>query len=197
MLNGQQLLGGPSGSSQNQNQQSPKQHGPVGGRGSKSPAPTMFLGLLMTLCWVILTFVDLETTEALYTGKHVTSFTPEWSLVLQLPEILVGKSMPIAEAKAAIVGWVLLVCTLTCVIGYDLSRDAIKHANHRLEKVYGSGVLILAGLDFVANLLYGPGGSVWYGQVIFAVVVTFAGFFFGVPGFRLLEHGFKTWRTGY
>src|SRR5437879_2686521 len=124
--NAQALLQGPQGS------QSPKQ-GPVGGRGGKSPIPTMLLGALMTTCWIILTFVDLEATEALFTGKHVISFTPEWSLFLQLPEILVGKNMPIAEAKAAIVGWVLLVCTLTCVIGYDLSRDAIKHANHRLE----------------------------------------------------------------
>lgn len=157
----------------------------------------MLLGLLMTVCWLILTFVDLEATEAVFTNKQVTSFTPEWSLVLQLPEILVGKNMPIQDAKAAIVGWVALVCTLVCVIGYDLARDAVKHANHRLEKFFGSGVIIIAALDFVSNLVYGPGGSTWYGQFIFAVVVTFAGFFFGVPGFRLLEHGFKTWRTGY
>jgi hypothetical protein len=188
--NAQQVLLGPGNST-------PPKQGPGGGRGSKSPAPTMLLGLLMTMCWIILTFVDLEATEALFTQQKVTSFTPEWSLVLQLPKILVGYNMPIVEAKAAIVGWVLLVCTLTCVIGYDLSRDAVRHANHRLEKVFGAGVVILAGLDFVSNLMYGPGGSTLVGQIIFAVVVTFAGFFFGIPGFRLLEHGIKTWKTGY
>lgn len=176
--------------SQNQNQ---KQQNQGGGKAGKSPLPTVLLGLMMTMCWIILTFVDLEATEAIYTHKAVTSFTPEWSLVLQLPEILFGSGLPLQEAQAAIVGWVVLLCTLICVIGYDHCKEAIRNANHRLEKVFGVGVILFAIGDFFANLFFGPGGSSPIGQFIFALVVTFAGLFFGVPGFRLLEHGIKTW----
>lgn len=184
------LLGAP--------QNPPAKPQPVGsGRISKSPAPTLLLGLGMFAIWLILTMVDLETSEALFTHVAPTSFTPEWQLLLQIPQILVGQHVPIAYAKAAIVGWVLVLCTITCMVGYDLAKDAVRHANHRLEKGFGSGLIILTIIDFIANVLYVPGDGSWFGQVLWALVVTFGGMFFGVVGFRFLEHAFKTWRASY
>lgn len=168
------------------------------GRGKK-PIPTMLLGLLFMSLWFILEMVDIAASEALYTHDRVTSFTPEWNLLLQIPRILTGAgpAMPVQEAKGAIVAWILATCSLACIVGYDLARDAVKHANPKLEKAFGGGLIFFAVVDFWANFQYGPGGSGFWEQLLFSIAVTFAGFFFGLPGFRLLEHGVKTWKHGY
>lgn len=180
------------------NNTSPTQAPMPMGRGKK-PIPTMLLGLLMMMLWLILEMVDIEASEAIYTHIAVKSFTPEWQLVLQIPRILTGAggAMSVAEAQGSIVAWVLAACSLTCVIGWDLAHDAMRHANPRLIGLFGSGLVIGAIVDLVANFMFGPGGGTWWGQALFAIVVTFAGLFFGVPGFRMLEHGVKTWKTGY
>lgn len=184
--------------------QSPKggPGGPAAIRTSKGSGPLIWCGLLLMSLWFILWMVDIAASEAIYTHAKVTSFTPEWDLLLQIPRIItgMGPAMPIREAQGSIVAWVLAACTLVCMVGFDHARDAVKHANHRLDRWFATGLVFFACIDFVSNAMYGPGdGTVWYDprQLLFAAGVTFAGFFFGVPGYRMLEHGIKTWWSSH
>lgn len=188
-VNAQQLLPGPGPSQGNQKQ------GP-GGKfiAHKNTLPDILLGTWLLFIWVMLQMLDIETTEAWLLKGKVTSFSPDWAVLLQIPSLVFGQPMSIDQAKADMFAWTIALATLTLMVCFEKALDAVSHANHHLTWWYGAGCVVMGFIDLLTNFAYAPGGLEGWKQFIFALVISFGAFFFGVPGYRLIEHGFKTWR---
>ena len=59
--------------------------------------------------------------------------------------------------------------------------------------MFRTGVVALIAFDAYTDFQYGSLASGLWGQVAFAGVTAFIVAFFGVIGFRLLEHGLTGW----
>jgi hypothetical protein len=76
---------------------------------------------------------------------------------------------------------------------YEVAHESVKASNHHLAAWFRTGAVALIAFDAYTDVQYGSLASGFWGQVAFAGVTAFIVAFFGVIGFRLLEHGITEW----
>lgn len=158
--------------------------------GTRSVSPLAYLGLgaLLMIFWVLASLLQIQTSEAFLLHGPTVSFMPNWAVLMQ-PVSLVQGQLSIDSAKAAMWGWGIELIYLVCVIGFELSHDAISAANRKLAVWFRTGAIVLIAFDAYTDFSYGTLASGFWGQVAFAGVTAFIVMFFGVVGWRMIEHG--------
>ncbi len=120
------------------------------------------------------------------------TFVPDWGILKQ-PLDLVQGHLSIDLAKAVMWGWGIELVYLVCIVGYEIANESVKASNRHLASVFRTGVVALIAFDAYTDFQYGTLASGFWGQVAFAGITAFIVAFFGVIGFRLLEHGLTQW----
>jgi hypothetical protein len=79
------------------------------------------------------------------------------------------------------------------IVGYEVAHESVKASNRHLAGWFRTGAVALIAFDGYTDIQYGNLASGFWGQVAFAGVTAFIVAFFGVIGFRLLEHAVTEW----
>ncbi len=151
----------------------PKRHSPwmygVGG-----------LGFLMF--WFLALMMQVQTSEAmLIGGPQVNIFHPNWAIFMQIPDLFRGR-LPQDEAKAAMFAWGSEWVLLGCFLGWEEMRSAVAGTGKFLAGCFEFIGLAILAYNFISDFNYGTLGSGWWGQVGFAVLVSFMTMFFAAIG---------------
>lgn len=161
------------------------------GTATKHDSPIVFLvlGVLCLAFWILASLLQIQTSEAFLLHGATVSFMPNWSVVMQPVLLMQGQLSP-SDAKAALWGWGIELIYLVCVIGFEVSHDAVSSANRKLANWFKTGAMVLIAFDAYTDFSYGSLASGFWGQIAFAGITAFIVLFFGVVGLRLIEHGF-------
>src|SRR5262249_47355009 len=95
----------------------------------------LFVGIGMLILWAVAFITQIQTNEAfIQHGGHVTIFQPDWSILVQIPELLIPGMRPEGpfsseEAIAIIIGWGIELVYLGFVVGYELLHDSVHKAS--------------------------------------------------------------------
>lgn len=150
------------------------------------------VGLGMLALFAVVLVAQVQTTEAfiLHTGA-VSVFHPDWSIVLQIPELITGQ-LSSSEAAAAIVGWGVELLYMGFIVGYEILKDSVHVASGpTMAKIFRSlGWVIIAFCGYT-DYLYGTLGSGVGGHITFAAVSSAIVAYFGTIGWSLIQHGWK------
>ena len=165
---------------------------PTAAHRGASPIPALIVGLALLVFWVLASMLQIQTSEAFILKGPVVTFVPDWG-VLKQPLDLVQGHLSIDLAKAVMWGWGIELVYLVCIVGYEIAHESVKASNRHLASVFRTGVVALIAFDAYTDFQYGSLASGFWGQVAFAGVTAFIVAFFGVIGFRLLEHGLTQW----
>lgn len=160
------------------------------GRKDKNPAPIMGLGAVLMCFWFMCSLIEIEATES-WIVPNTINFKPNWDILMQIPQLITGKGLDTAHAQAAFLGWGVEMVTLVIIIGFDIAAESIAHANKDLVDIFKTGMVIIAIFNLITNLQFGTLGNGFFGHLAFALVLSFVSWFFGLVGFRFIEHGIK------
>lgn len=72
-------------------------------------------------------------------------------------------------------------------------HEGVRSSNHHLAAWFSTGTVALIAFDTYTDFQYGQLASGLWGQVAFAFITAFIVAFFGIVGFRLIEHGLTEW----
>jgi hypothetical protein len=156
----------------------------------KNPAPLIGLGFVLMIFWFMCSLIEIEATEA-WIVPNTVHFIPNWDILLQIPQLVTGKGLDTTHAQAAFLGWGVELVTLVVILGYDIAADSISHANSNLVDTFKTGLILIIIFNLITNFTYGSLGSGILGHLVFTVVLSFVSWFFGLIGFRFVEHGFR------
>jgi len=165
---------------------------PASSRRGISPLPLLIVGMALIAFWVLASMLQIQTSEAFILKGPVVTFVPDWG-VLKQPLDLVQGHLSIDLAKAVMWGWGIELVYLVCIVGYEIAHESVKASNRHLASVFRTGVVALIAFDAYTDFQYGSLASGFWGQVAFAGVTAFIVAFFGVIGFRLVEHAVTEW----
>jgi len=165
---------------------------PASSHRGASPIPALIVGLALLVFWVLASMLQIQTSEAFLLKGPMVTFVPDWGILKQ-PLDLVQGQLSIEMAKAVMWGWGIELVYLVCIVGYEIAHESVKASNRHLASVFRTGVVALIAFDAYTDFQYGSLASGFWGQVAFAGVTAFIVAFFGVIGFRLLEHGLTGW----
>jgi hypothetical protein len=161
-------------------------------RRANSPIPVLLLGAALIVFWLLASLLQIQTSEAFILNGPVVTFAPNWN-VLRQPWDLIQGHLSADMAKATMWGWGIELIYLVCIIGYEVAHEGVRAMNRHLAGVFVTGAVGLVVFDFYTDFQYGQLASGFGGQVAFAGVTAFMVAFFGVVGWRLIEHGFGEW----
>jgi hypothetical protein len=161
-------------------------------RRANSPIPLLLIGLALIVFWVLASLLQIQTSEAFILNGPAVTFVPNWG-VLKQPLDLVQGHLTIDMAKATMWGWGIELVYLVCIVGYEVAHESVKASNRHLASWFRTGVVALIAFDAYTDFQYGQLASGFWGQVAFAGITAFIVAFFGVIGFRLIEHGITEW----
>src|SRR5215467_2065007 len=161
-------------------------------RRANSPIPLLLIGLACVIFWLLASLLQIQTSEAFILHGAVVTFNPNWSILRQPVDLVQGR-LSADMAKAAMWGWGIELIYLVCIVGYEVAHESVKASNRHLASVFRTGAVALIAFDAYTDFQYGTLASGLWGQVAFAAVTAFIVAFFGVIGFRLLEHGLTGW----
>jgi hypothetical protein len=161
-------------------------------RRANSPLPMLLLGVALIAFWVLATMLQIQTSEAFILNGAAVTFNPNWSILKQPIELIQGH-LTTDMAKAAMWGWGIELIYLVCIVGYEVAHEGVRSSNRHLAAWFRTGTVILIAFDAYTDFQYGQLASGFWGQVAFALVTAFIVAFFGIVGFRLIEHGLTEW----
>jgi hypothetical protein len=161
-------------------------------RRANSPLPMLLLGVALIAFWVLATMLQIQTSEAFILNGPAVTFNPNWSILKQPIELVQGH-LTTDMAKAAMWGWGIELIYLVCIVGYEVAHEGVRASNRHLAAWFRTGTVILIAFDAYTDFQYGQLASGFWGQVAFALVTAFIVAFFGIVGFRLIEHGLTEW----
>ena len=165
---------------------------PAPTRRAHSPLPVLLVGLALLLFWVLASLLQIQTREAFILRGPAVTFVPNWGILTQ-PVSLVQGHLTTEMAKAVMWGWGIELIYLVCIVGYEVAHEGVRSSNHRLASWFRTGAVALIAFDAYTDFQYGTLASGFWGQVAFALVTSFIVAFFGIVGFRLVEHGLTEW----
>ncbi len=180
-------------------------------RRTNSPLPMILLGLALIVFWLLASLLQIQTSEAFLLRGPVVTFAPNWSILKQPVELVQGQ-LTSDMAKATMWGWGIELIYLVCIIGYEVAHEGVRSSNHHLAAWFSTGTVALVrssnhhlaawfstgtvaliAFDAYTDFQYGQLASGLWGQVAFAFITAFIVAFFGIVGFRLIEHGLTEW----
>ncbi len=161
-------------------------------RRMNSPIPVILVGLALVVFWVLASMLQIQTSEAFILRGPAVTFVPNWSILKQPIELVQGH-LTTDMAKATMWGWGIELIYLVCIVGYEVAHEGVRAANHRLAAWFRTGTVALIAFDAYTDFQYGQLASGFWGQVAFAFITAFIVAFFGIVGFRLIEHGLTEW----
>jgi hypothetical protein len=161
-------------------------------RRPNSPLPMLLLGLALIVFWLLVSLLQIQTSEAFILNGPVVTFVPNWNILKQPLELVQGH-LTTGMAKATVWGWGIELIYLVCIMGYEVAHEGVRSTNRRLVGLFSTGAVALIAFDGWTDFQYGQLASGLWGQVAFALVTAFIVAFFGVIGLRLIEHGLTEW----
>lgn len=161
-------------------------------RRMNSPLPILLVGAALILFWVLASMLQIQTSEAFILKGPVVTFVPDWGILVQPVALVLGHLSP-ELVKATMWGWGIELIYLVCIVGYEVAHESVRASNQHLASWFRTGAVALISFDAYTDFQYGSLASGLWGQLAFALVTAFIVAFFGVVGFRLLEHGLTQW----
>lgn len=152
----------------------------------------IFVGIGMIVLFLIVFVSQVQTTEAWVQHQGaVDVFHPNWSIVWQIPALVIGQ-LPSSEAQAAIVGWGVELVYLAFIVGYEILKEAVHTTSGQLmAKVCRSlGFVVIAFCGYT-DYQYGTIGTGIVGHLTFAVVCSIVIAYFGTIGWAFIRHGWQ------
>ena|SRR2546429_399270 len=159
----------------------------------KRHKPIMYLigGVFFLLFWFIALMVQVQTSEAflMHSSSTVNILQPEWSIFLQIPELLTGK-LTSAEGKAALWAWGIELLFLGIFLGWDEMRAAVSPTGKFLTGIFEFGMIAIIIYNVVSDFFYGNfGDTTPWGQLGFAALASAMALFFAAIGVHFLLLG--------
>jgi hypothetical protein len=161
-------------------------------RRTNSPLPILLVGLALLVFWILASTLQIQTSEAFILKGPAVTLAPNWGILKQPVELVQGY-LTTDMAKAAMWGWGIELIYLVCIVGYEVAHESVKASNRHLSSWFRTGVVALIAFDAYTDFQYGQLASGPWGQLAFALVTAFIVAFFGIVGFRLIEHGLTEW----
>ena len=159
---------------------------------SHQPGFIILVGVLFLILFIIGLMMQVETNEAFIThGEQVSIYKPNWDILMQIPNLLLGNMSNAAEAQAAIFGWMIELIYLGFVVGYELLQESASRSGQFMGQLFKvlSWAIVLFNAWTDGN--YGTlGGGIW-GHIGFSVAMSFIVGFFGTIGISLIGAGWK------
>ena len=172
---------------------------PTGAAKLKSGQPTLFLlavGLGMLSLFLVGFITQIQTNEAflLHQGD-VSVFQPDWSVLIQIPALLVPGLLPpfgSSEAVAIIVSWSIELVYLGFIVGYELLHHSVHQASgERMARLFRTLSWVLIAINCYTDYQYGTIGSGILGHAAFAACVSLIVGYFGTIGLTLVKHAWE------
>lgn len=156
--------------------------------------PALFIILVgagFLVLFIVGLITQVQTNEAfiLHAG-NVTVYKPDWSILVQIPNLVLGNDTP-GEAAATIFGWGIELIYLGFIIGYELLQDSVQRSGQFMAALFKTLSWVVIFFNGWTDYNYGSlGGGAW-GHIGFALVTSFVVGFFGTIGMYLIEVGWK------
>ena len=167
-------------------------HGHAASRHGASPLLLIPVGVMCLAFWVIASLLQIQTSEAFILHGPAVTIVPDWAILRQPIDFFSGH-LDSNITKAMIWGWGIELIYLVCIVGYEAAHESVKATNRHFAKVFGTCIIVLVGLDALADFQYGTLGSGFWGQFAFAGITAFVVMCFGIVGLRLIELGLSAW----
>lgn len=162
-------------------------------RGGHSPIPFIAVGVLCLIFWLYVSLLQIQTSEAFVLGGSTVGLTPNFNVLHQVPDFVLGH-LDATMVKAVIWGWGVEVLFLVAIVGYEHAHSSVRSSNQTLGTIFGTGLWLIIGYNFVSDFKYGQIGTGFWGQVGFALIASFTVAFLGIVGIKFIEVGMKEWR---
>jgi len=149
------------------------------------------VGLAFIALFLIALMTQIQTNEAFVTtAGNVDVYQPDWSVFMQLPNLVMG-NLSASEAAATIFGYGIELIYLGFIVGYELLHDAVSRSGQVMARIFITlswGIVIFNGWT---DFKYGSFGNGFWGHVAFAVITSFIVGFFGTVGMYLVGAAWK------
>lgn len=189
----QKLLQGPQQGHQGQSPVQKHHTGNAHGNKFATPVFLLIMGFAALFLGISTSMFDIQASESMVLGGHVTSFAPNWELLSQIPQIISGKELPVDVAAAYYTGWIIELASLILVVCFDLALAAIIHAPGWVVNIFRWGIYVIAAIDVITNYAFMPGDIPWYIRIIVSIFIAISSFFFPIVGVYCLEMAAKNW----
>ena len=153
---------------------------------------TILIGFLLLCIFALALMMQVQTNEAfLLHGGQVNIYKPNWAILMQIPNLMLG-NLSASEAAAAFFGWFVEAVYLAFIIGYELTISAVEKSGQRMAKWFRTAAFGIVGLNIITDYNYGSiGFNGWMGHLLFALFLSIAVGFFWTIGIAFLELGWK------
>ncbi len=156
--------------------------------------PALFIiivGVGFLILFIVGLMTQVQTNEAFIThAGDVNVYKPDWSILVQIPNLVLGKLNP-DDAAAAIFGWGIELIYLGFIIGYELLQDSVQRSGQFMAGLFRTLSWVVVFFNGWTDYNYGSLGGGFWGHVGFALVTSFIVGFFGTIGMYLIESGWK------
>jgi len=160
----------------------------------RSGHPALFIiivGIGFLLLFIVALMTQIQTNEAFLTNVgQVSVYQPDWSILVQVPNLVLGALSPSA-ATATIFGWGIELMYLGFIIGYEHLQESVQRSGQFMASLFKTLAWVIVFFNGYADYTYGSLGGGFWGHLGFAVVTSFIVGFFGTIGMYLIEHGWK------
>lgn len=148
-------------------------------------------GLGFLALFIVGLLAQIQTSEAFITNSgQVTTYIPNFSLLMQIPNLFIGNPTP-TEAAATIFGWGVELTFFGFVIGQEVMNDSVQKSGKHLATIFKFGTYIIVLFNFWADYTWGSIGTGIWGHGLFSLLTSFGVGFFGIVGVSFLEQGWK------
>jgi hypothetical protein len=170
---------------------SPARPGSHSGGGRLLAIVQILFGLFLILICVVISVLEIETTEAFIDHMgSVTSFIAPW-IILQQPYQFFMGLMSIRDMEIDLVGWIIECTQLMFVLGFKVAHDSVRGSHEALAHIFLTLAIALTAVNVICNFACGPGG--FWARLAFAVAASFATWFFGIVGIGKISTAIKHW----
>jgi hypothetical protein len=132
----------------------------------------LLFGVVVFVVTAAVTMLEVQTSEAFILHSSQVSLLPNWSLINQIPELIMGTLSPIM-VKPTLYGWGGELLYAAFFVLWQVMRRAMKKTHPFVGKVFFVGQFVILAFQFWSNLQFGTAdfwGDFW-GQLGFAFIL--------------------------
>ena len=163
---------------------------PATSSGGHSGGVIIVSGAILVILSVLAFMLQIETNEAFMNASTVNGFRPDWTVFMQIPNLIAGKLDP-SEAGADFFGWGVEAIYFAFLTGYAIYAHSAQSAGRALAGIFMTLSWLVVAFNVITDYNYGTFGSQWYGHLAFTIVVSL---FVGkglTAGIEMIREGYK------
>lgn len=157
-----------------------------------SPIWKIFVGVICIAAFIIGAMFHIATSEAMLGNGQKIATVMNWGVLAQ-PYLIVTNGTDFKTGMIDVFGWFIEIVYLVCMTQIEQTIAHIGSHGRAIMKIFVAGIVLCVFVDFWSDFSYSNFTLGGWGQLGFAIVLSFGTFFFGIIGTFLVSEGLKDW----